>query len=96
MTPEELRLRLVENDKRLVEALRELGFTPDEIDRQFDPAVPDHVKRAEREASLARKLVTDLQDPKSGLLDAYIDKASSSKSSRASAASSAGDISRSP
>jgi len=74
VTPDEIRLRLAETDQRLVEALRGLGFTPEEIERQLDPNVPDEVKRAEREAALQRKLVADLNDPRSGVLDALLDK----------------------
>jgi hypothetical protein len=75
MNPDEIKQRLDEVDAKLRVKLAELGFTPDEIERQLDRSIPDDIKQAEREQILARKFVTDLADPNSGLMDAIIEKA---------------------
>ena len=75
MDPDEIKQRIDEADAKLRAKLAELGFTPEEIERQLDRAIPDEQKKAEREKVLARKFVAELNDPSSGLLDKIIDRA---------------------
>jgi hypothetical protein len=77
MTPDEIKARLDEADTKIAAKLAELGFSPEEIQRQLDPAVPEAIKNGERQTVLARKFQQDLNDPKSGLLDAVLAQAAS-------------------
>lgn len=75
MTPEEIKQKLDEADAKLRTKLAELGFTPEQIERQLDRAVPEEIKKAEREQVLAKKFADELNDPSSGLMDAIIARA---------------------
>ena len=69
---DDLQNRLDEVDRTIKAKLAELGFTPDEIQRQMDRSIPEELKQAERNQILASKLAADLRDPSTGLMDRVI------------------------
>jgi len=75
MNPDEIKQKMEEVDAKMRTKLAELGFTPDEIERQLDRSVPEDVKKAEREKVLQRKFAEELNDPNSGLMDAIVARA---------------------
>lgn len=75
MDADEARARLAEVDAQIAQELAKLGFTPEQIQRQLDPSVPEDVKAAERTRALEEHLVTKLNDPSSGLMESWIKEA---------------------